>query len=156
MKTQSKPEMDGLLGFFRDIWRNFSIGDAPDTHANYLVENIEPSRGLKHRITRRTNLILEEHVGKNHKFGKSGQPPQRADWDEYRKAPYTKMFLLYKSKDADHISEMEVYYIKRYKHLKKNDNVSEALNHNMCSHDGFYYLYLVIYTYKCLFTLLFS
>jgi hypothetical protein len=144
MGTQNTNEMDGLSGFFRDLWRSFTIGDSPNIHHHHLVENIEPGRGLKHRVTRRTNLIINEHAGKNHKFGKSGQPPQKADKDEYRKAPYSKMYLLYKSKNPDHVSELEVYYIKRYKHLKKNDNVSEALNHGMRSYDGHYYLYLVI------------
>ncbi len=134
----------GLAGFLNDLWKTFTVGPAPKLYYDHLVEADEINRGLKHKITRRANIILNSHPNNNHKFGKSGQPPRRVDWDEYRKAPYSKMFLLFKSKNHSHISSMEVYYIKRYKHLHKNDNVSELETHTMKSHDGFYYMYIVV------------
>ncbi len=94
METQTEKKEIGIIEFFNDLWKSFVTGDAPNLDDNFIVDGIEPSRGLKQRITRRANIILEQNGAKNHKFGKSGQPPQRIDWDDYREAPYTKMFLL--------------------------------------------------------------
>lgn len=132
--------MEPLTRFFKDLWDTFIMGPAPALNNEHLMEGAS-GRGLKWKITYRVNKILKEFP--NHKFGKSGQPPNRAKYKDYREAPHTNMFLLYQSESADDVSDMEVYYIKRYKHLKNNENKSELRTHPMRSYDGKYYLYLV-------------
>lgn len=124
-------------------WKDLTIGTAPKINTDYLVVG-KIGKGLKSKITRRVNKILIANSEANHKFGKSGQAPFRADRDDYRVNPYSTMFLLYESYSEKDVSEMEVYYIRLYKHLKRNDNISEAIGHPMRSYDGLFHLYLVI------------
>lgn len=135
--------MEKVIEFMSDLWDTFTVGPAPKLNIDYLVEGAA-NRGLKWKVTYRVNKIIKDFHSENHKFGKSGQPPSRVKRDDYREAPYSNMFLLYKSESHDDISLMEVYYIKRFKHFKKNDNISEVLGHKMVAYEGKYYLYLVV------------
>ncbi len=69
----------------------------------------------------------------------------RIDKKDYRK-DYDYMYLIFRSKKAYEISDLEVRYIQKYKILQpdKIDNISETKANNMISYDGFYYLYVVV------------
>jgi hypothetical protein len=135
--------MEELIQFISDWWDTVTIGPAPKLNTEHLVEN-SSGRGQKWKITYRVNRLLKNFPDQQHKFGKSGQPPLRVKKEGYRSAPYSNMFLLCKSQSEKEISELEVYYAKRYKHLENNDNKSLSPHHKMRSHDGHYFLYLVV------------
>lgn len=136
--------MEKFLEFLSGWWKEDAYGKTPEVIDSHLQTG-DVGRGLKWRITWRAGRIISKHSSNNHKFGKSGQPPERVKFDDYTNDnPYTKMFLLYESKSKAKVSEMELYYIKKYKQHPKNDNVSETDKHDMKSYNEKYYLYLVI------------
>jgi hypothetical protein len=125
-------------------WWNGDYGTPPKVITDHLHTG-SISRGLKWRITYRTRKVIEEHNTGSYKFGKSGQPKKRAKGDDYtNEEPYTKMFLVYESESHGSVSELETYYIKKHREQHGNDNVSTTDQHQMVSHNGKYYLYLVL------------
>ncbi|MCC7298926.1 MAG: hypothetical protein IT244_11390 [Bacteroidia bacterium] len=118
-------------------------GKAPRILRAYLLRGvITPS--LKAQITKNIATILAKNPRKHFKFGKTGNEHARAkDFDDYKIAPYTKMYLLYTSTVESRVSELEIYYIRKYKELSLCDNKSEA-NHKMDQRNGRFYLYMVI------------
>ena len=133
----------GYLTHLPSWWKNVSEKEAPDVHLNHLVLDGKNEMGLKQKISRRITFICNEHKDK-YKFGKSGQPFFRATGTPYVDEPYKKLFLLYRSKDKFEISKLEVYYIKRDKHLKKNENERESEHDKMVPYKEHFYLYIVV------------
>ncbi|CAG0993277.1 hypothetical protein METP2_02748 [Methanosarcinales archaeon] len=132
-----------MLGTIRSWWRDLSIGVAPEVINEYLLSG-NPNAQMKREITKNINIILSENKRKHYKFGKTGHALTRIDYDDYRKASYTKMYLLYMSPIANFVEFLEKYYATKYYANKYNKNVDVNSLGLMKSRDGNYYLYLVV------------
>lgn len=132
--------MDNTLsGILKDLF----VGYAPSINRQHLEKgHITPS--LKAKITKNINQILETNQRKRFKFGKTGNAPVRADFDDYRKAPYKKMYILYQSTSHGAVDELEVYYIEKFYTNNLNDNKSTTHKHKMDGRNNLFILYLVI------------
>ena len=135
--------METVIDFLKSLWKDISIGEAPEPIFDHIVDG-SINRSLKWKITFRVNRIRNAYPGSNFKFGKSGHPPTRADFNDYRGKPYTKMYVLYESESEKNVSGMEVHYIQKYQHLENNDNKRVTDKDQMTSYDGKYYMYMVV------------
>ena len=135
--------MSNLLEQIRKGFKDFFIGEAPIPIDSYCITGV-PTRINKSIITKNINFILSQNTGKHFKFGKTGNVLTRTDQKDYRTAPYTKIFLLYKSRNKYFVEALERYYSFKYNHQKLNDNVDILSLGTMRSYDGFYFLYMVI------------
>lgn len=123
----------GFANFLKDIFE----GDKPDIIRNCLL-NGEVNRSLKWRLTRQLNLLFNQYD--RYKIGMSGEPFIRSDYDKYRKH-YDYMYLLYESIDEKQIVSFERDYTKRFFDILDNERIGGG---KMTSHDGNYYVYIVV------------
>ena len=135
--------MDNFLEQIRKDFKDFFIGEAPLPTDKYCVTGV-PTRINKTIITKNITFILSQNRDKHFKLGKTGNVPLRIDKKDYRTAPYTKIFLLYKSRNKSFVESLERYYTIIYKPQKLNDNIDNNSLGTIISYDDFYILYMVI------------
>lgn len=128
-----------------NLLRYLQYGYAPDVvkmHLNF--DRLKPY--TKACITQKIDKILADNPGKKFKIGKTGCADIRVDQIDYREAAFTKMFLLYQHTNQQAISELESYYIQKYKERYPRKCVNKHLHSGggMNSPTAYFYLYLVI------------
>ena len=119
-------------------------GYAPDIHEHLMVN--EPLKPFtKNKITQNVNKIINKHGGK-FKIGKTGDAEVRVDQVDYRTADFSNMYMLYRHSSQEVISELEVYYINKFKEQfpRKCTNKQMHSGGGMVSRTDYYYLYIVI------------
>lgn len=135
-----------MVDLITRIYRNITIGDAPDVIWDKCNYDRSDKPYTKTQITQTIDEILKNHIGKPFKIGKTGNPENRTDGDQYREIKtITKFFVLYQHTSKDVISDFELYYIRKYKELFPRRCLNKSQEHggNMVSLDGYYYVYLV-------------
>ncbi len=135
---------DDLINSLVNAFSGTAYGETPKPNIDYMVIDKTFGRGLKWMITYRVNRILDKHPGKSYKFGKTGQGITRAEWDDYVNSSYRNMYFLYETTSENHVSELEVYNIKKHKQESKNDNIRDTKFDNISRESGRYHVYLMI------------
>lgn len=123
-------------------FKNVFIGYAPEINTEHCLSGSIQDQIPK--ITKAVEEIITSNSGKRFKFGKSGDPALRADFADYRSAPYSEMHLLFQSDKESVIENLEEYYATMYAGRARCDNKDTLSLGKMKSCDGLYYLYLVI------------
>lgn len=141
-KKSTRPHLSQMETGWNRFWKDFWSGTKPVIEGSWCQTG-RVSAGLKSQITQSINKIIPHHH--IFKIGKTGDTYIRSDKRDYRN-DYTFMYLLYKSKSANFVSQLEEYYIEKYmnSHPEKNQNKRvKAPGKQMYSYDGYYYLYMV-------------
>jgi len=123
-------------------WRSFWHGPRPGVvHDDFCTGRI--NQKLKRRLTIKINALL--NVWDFMKIGKTGDSYIRSDMVDYR-GTYDHMYLLYRSKSKDFVSQLESHYIRKFSktHPAQIENIQLHSGGGMSTYDGYYYLYAVV------------